>query len=113
MDRSQRDAFAQDGAVLIKGCLDTRQLARCRAAFDWAIDNPGPHASKMYKDTGQRSHVDNCNPLAKPRLDELVAALPLGRMFADLWGSANVWYFAEEVFLKEGGVGARTLWHQD
>ena len=113
MDRSPRQAFAEDGAVLMKGRLDADQVARCRAAFDWAIDNPGPHATKLYKNTGQRSHVDNCNPLAKPTLDALVASLPLGRMFAELWGSENVWYFAEEVFLKEGGVGARTLWHQD
>jgi ectoine hydroxylase-related dioxygenase (phytanoyl-CoA dioxygenase family) len=112
MNRSQRDAFAEDGAILVKGRLDQDQLAECRAAFDWAIDNPGPNVATGYKDT-QRSHVDNANPLAKPRLDDLVAFLPLGRMFAELWGSENVWYFAEEVFLKEGGVAPRTLWHQD
>ncbi len=113
MDEALRRAYREDGAVLMKGVLSTDQLAACRAAYDWAIENPGPHASKIYAETGQRSHVDNCNPLAKPRLDEMVAALPLGRMFADLWGSEHAWYFAEEVFLKEGGVGARTLWHQD
>ncbi|ATQ44054.1 phytanoyl-CoA dioxygenase family protein [Caulobacter mirabilis] len=113
MQDAVRKAFLEDGAVVIKGCLNEAQLAQCRAAFDWAVDNPGPHATKMYKDTGQRSHVDNCNPLAKPRLDELVASLPFGALFADIWGSANAWYFAEEIFLKEGGVGARTLWHQD
>jgi ectoine hydroxylase-related dioxygenase (phytanoyl-CoA dioxygenase family) len=113
MEEALRKAYREDGAVLVKGCLNPEQLARCRAAYDWAIENPGPHATQMYQGTGQRSHVDNCNPLAKPELDELVASLPLGRMFADLWGSEHAWYFAEEVFLKEGGVGARTLWHQD
>jgi ectoine hydroxylase-related dioxygenase (phytanoyl-CoA dioxygenase family) len=113
MEEALRKAYREDGAVLIKGCLGPDQLAQCRAAYDWAIANPGPHASKMYAGTGQRSHVDNCNPQAKPRLDDLVASLPLGRTFAELWGSEHAWYFAEEVFLKEGGVGARTLWHQD
>jgi ectoine hydroxylase-related dioxygenase (phytanoyl-CoA dioxygenase family) len=112
MTRSLRDAFAEDGAVLMKGCLDADQLAKCRAAFDWAVANPGPHVASAYKEK-QRSHVDNANPLAKPRLDAMVAELPLGRMFADLWGSRNVWYFAEEIFLKEGGRAPRTLWHQD
>lgn len=113
VEEALRKAYREDGAVLVKGALSPNQMAQCRAAFDWAIENPGPHVSQLYKDTGQRSHVDNSNPIAKPKLDELVASLPLGRMFADLWGSEHAWYFAEEVFLKEGGVGARTLWHQD
>jgi ectoine hydroxylase-related dioxygenase (phytanoyl-CoA dioxygenase family) len=113
MDEALRKAYREDGAVLVKGLLSPEQLAQCRAAYDWAIENPGPHVTQMYAETGQRSHVDNCNPLAKPQLDELVASLPLGRMFAELSGSEHAWYFAEEVFLKEGGVGARTLWHQD
>lgn len=113
MDEALRRAYREDGAVLMKGLLSPEQLAQCRAAFDWAVENPGPHASKMVGSSGQRSHVDNANPIAKPKLDELVASLPLGRMFADLWGAEHAWYFAEEVFLKEGGLGARTLWHQD
>jgi len=113
MDEALRKAYREDGAVLMKGLLSPEQLARCRAAFDWAVDNPGPHASEMVGSSGQRSHVDNSNPIAKPKLDEMVASLPLGAMFADLWGSKHAWYFAEEIFLKEGGIGARTLWHQD
>lgn len=113
MQESLREQFREDGAVLIKGCLNQEQLAQCREAFDWAIENPGPHATRMYGGTGQQSHVDNANPKAKARMDALVSSLPLGRLFADLWGSRNVWYFAEEVFLKEGAIGARTLWHQD
>lgn len=113
MQDSMRKAFHDDGAVLVKGCLNEEQLAHCRAAFDWAIANPGPYASRMYKGTEQQSHVDNSNPLAKARLDALMSSLPFGRLFADLWGSEHVWYFAEEVFLKTGGCGARTLWHQD
>lgn len=113
MEDAMRQRFLEDGAILIKGLLNREQLAQCREAYDWAVENPGPHASQMYGETGQRSHVDNANPVAKPRLDEMVAGLPLGRMFADLWGSEHAWYFAEEIFLKEGGVGARTLWHQD
>jgi len=113
VQESLRKQFREDGAVLIKGALNKAQLEQCRKAFDWAIDNPGPHATHLYGGTGQQSHVDNANPKAKMRMDELVSSLPLGRMFADLWGSENAWYFAEEVFLKEGAIGARTLWHQD
>src|SRR5262249_27158258 len=105
MQDSMRRAFLDDGAVLIKGVLTKEQLAQCRAAFDWAVENPGPNAFRIFDGTEQQSHNDNANPLAKARLDELVPSLPFGRLFADLWGSEHVWYFAEEVFLKAGGRG--------
>ncbi|QTD30678.1 phytanoyl-CoA dioxygenase family protein [Pseudomonas fluorescens] len=113
MQDSLRTAFFEDGAVLVKGLLDKDQLARCREAFDWAVENHSPHAFRMFDGTSQQSHVDNANPLAKDRLEELVASLPFGQLFASLWGSEHVWYFAEEIFLKTGGHGSRTLWHQD
>jgi ectoine hydroxylase-related dioxygenase (phytanoyl-CoA dioxygenase family) len=30
-----------------------------------------------------------------------------------LWGSGDVWYLGEQLFLKEGGQARRTPWHQD
>ncbi|MFD2646109.1 phytanoyl-CoA dioxygenase family protein [Pseudomonas japonica] len=113
MQDSLSKAFHEDGAVLVKGLLNQEQLARCEQAYDWALLNHGPHATRMFAGTTQQSHVDNANPLAKERLEALVAGLPLGELFARVWGSKNVWYFAEEVFLKAGGQGSRTLWHQD
>ncbi|WP_028923273.1 phytanoyl-CoA dioxygenase family protein [Pseudonocardia acaciae] len=113
MDESVRTTFRDDGAVLLKDCLDEGHLAACKEAFDWAVANPGPNASSMFEGTEQRSHVDNANPRAKHRLDELAAALPLGTLFAELWGSEHVWYFAEEIFLKQGGKAGRSPWHQD
>ena len=113
MNDTLREAFLNDGAVLLKNCLTREQLARCREAYDWAVENHGPHSYRIFAGTEQQTHNDNANPLAKAKLDELVASLPFGPLFADLWGSKHVWYFAEEVFLKAGGTGARTPWHQD
>ena len=113
MYESLRQSFQEDCAVLVKGVLNVDQLAQCRRAFDWAVENHGPNAVRLFAGTEQQSHNDNANPRARERLEALVGSLPLGRMFADLWGSEHVWYFAEEVFLKAGGRGARTPWHQD
>lgn len=113
MDVALRERFREDGAVLAEKCLDEGQLAMCRGAFDWAVENYGPSASVMFEGTEQRSHVDNANPKAKERLDELVTKLPFARIFSELWGSKHVWYFAEEVFLKAGGTSGRTTFHQD
>jgi ectoine hydroxylase-related dioxygenase (phytanoyl-CoA dioxygenase family) len=113
MDESVREAFRNDGAVLIRNCLDDEQLARCREAFDWAVEHHGPNAFRIFNGTEQETHNDNANPLAKDRLDALMPSLPFGRLFAELWGSEHVWYFAEEVFLKAGGRVGRSPWHQD
>lgn len=116
MEESVRKAYFNDGAVLLRNVLNAEQLAQCRELYDWIVANPGPNGHALYRgDQKQhvKSHVDNANPHAKERLDKLMPTLPLGRIFADLWGSKNAWYFAEEVFLKAGGEGTRTLWHQD
>lgn len=116
MNEADRRAFFEDGAVMMRGLLGHEDLMRCREAFDWIVEHPGPHAHALYRGEQKQhvtSHVDNANPHAKERLDTLVASLPFGRLFADLWGSRNVWYFAEEVFIKAGGEGTRTYWHQD
>lgn len=113
MDESVRQAFRNDGAVLIEDCLDEAQLAQCHEAFMWAVDNPGPYVFNRLDGTRLQTHIDNANPLAKDRLDELVSSLPFGELFADLWGSEHVWYFAEEIFLKQGGKSGRGPWHQD
>lgn len=113
MDTSLRKQFQEDGAVVIKNCLNPEQLAKCHEAFDWAVANPGPNAYQIFRGTEHQTHNDNSNPLAKDRLDALVATLPFGKIFSELWGSKHVWYFAEEVFLKAGGKSGRTPWHQD
>ncbi|MGW4336422.1 phytanoyl-CoA dioxygenase family protein [Rhodococcus koreensis] len=113
MDEAVRQAFRNDGAVLIEDYLDETQLRQCHEAFTWAVNNPGPYVFNRLDGTTLQTHIDNANPRAKNRLDDLVSSLPFGKLFADLWGSEHVWYFAEEIFLKEGGKSGRGPWHQD
>lgn len=113
MHSSLREQYMNDGAVIIRNCLNAGQLAACRNAFDWAVENHGPNAFRIFNGTEQETHNDNANPRAKERLDALMPSLPFGELFANLWGSKHVWSFAEEVFLKAGGKGGRTPWHQD
>ena len=113
MNSTTRKAFAEDGALLIEGFLNREQLARCRAAYDWCVENPGPMAVELFAGTEKETHNENANAGATEQLRELVSSIPFGELFADLWDSKHVWYFAEEVFLKKNGKGGRTPWHQD
>ena len=38
----------RDGAALIEGFLNSEQLARCKAVFDWCVENPGPSAVSLF-----------------------------------------------------------------
>ena len=113
MDAALRQQYREDGVVLVRNCLSAEQLAACREAYDWAVANPGPFAFQIFEGTQHQTHNDNSNPNAKERLDALVATLPFGRIFSELWGSEHVWFFAEEIFLKAGGKTGRSPWHQD
>jgi ectoine hydroxylase-related dioxygenase (phytanoyl-CoA dioxygenase family) len=108
-----RDTFHKDGAVLMEGVLDAGQLQACRVVFDWGFAHPGPGATGLFDGTEHRTHNDNANPNLLERCNALVRQLPFGKLFSTLWGSKHVWYFAEELFAKEGGKAGRSPWHQD
>ncbi len=110
---AQIEAFRNDGAVLFKDCLTDQQLADCYEAFKWNVENPGPFKFNRLDGTTLQTHIDNANPYSKEKLDNLVMSLPFAKIFKELWGSEHVWYFAEEVFLKQGGNSGRGPWHQD
>lgn len=109
----QIEAFRNDGAFLFKNCLTKEQLEACYEAFKWNVANPGPFNFRALEGTKLQTHIDNANPMAKEKLDALVKSLPFGKIFQELWGSEHVWYYAEEVFAKEGGKSGRGPWHQD
>jgi len=110
---AKRDAFHRDGAVLMEGVLDAEQMRACREVFDWGFAHPGPFATVLFDGTDHRTHNDNVNPHLTERCNALVRRLPFADLFAGLWGSKHVWYYAEELFAKEGGRAGRSPWHQD
>lgn len=113
MQESLRDRYREDGAVVIRNCLSEAQLAECRAVFDWGYAHPGPNATLLYRGTEHANHNDNANPNLVERCNALARSLPFGQILTELWDSEHVWYFAEELFAKEGGRVGRSPWHQD
>lgn len=108
-----RQTFHRDGAIVVRNCLTPQQLAACHEAFQWAVANPGPHLFRKLEGTRLQTHIDNANPNAKQKLDDLMEAMPFGKLYREIWESQHVWYYAEEIFAKEGGKSGRGPWHQD
>jgi ectoine hydroxylase-related dioxygenase (phytanoyl-CoA dioxygenase family) len=108
-----RETYARDGVVFLPRALDAAALADARAAYDWSLAHPGPGASRIPQSTSSTFYQDLYNPDCLTGYRAMLEASPIPVLVADLWGSPNVWFMYEQVFLKEGGDTRRTPWHQD
>jgi ectoine hydroxylase-related dioxygenase (phytanoyl-CoA dioxygenase family) len=111
--KDAREAYARDGVVRLPGALDAAELAAARAAYDWSLAHPGPGASRIRQATEATFYNDLFNPDCLTGYRAMLEASPIPALVADLWGSPDVWFMYEQVFLKEGGEARRTPWHQD
>ena len=110
-----REKFRADGVVRIKNALDGESMRLAEAAYNWSLEHPGPGAAQFQNrtTTSGKFYQDLANPNAMDAYRELLEKSPAGELVAKLWGTDNVWFFYEQVFLKEGGDTRRTPWHQD
>ena len=108
----QRAAFRDDGVVCVRGAFDAASLVLARSAFDWSLAHPSPAANRYAGGEGT-FYQDLANPQALPAYRRVIEDSPAADVVAALWGSADVWFMYEQVFLKEGGENRRTPWHQD
>jgi len=110
---SLKRQYEDDGVVLLEGALGPAALAEAAAAYEWSVANPGPGATKIKQATDATFHNDLYNPRCLEGYRAMLEASPLPALIAGIWGSDDVWFFYEQVFLKEGGETRRTPWHQD
>jgi ectoine hydroxylase-related dioxygenase (phytanoyl-CoA dioxygenase family) len=108
-----REAYARDGVVFLPRALSPQALAEAQAAYDWSLAHPGPLASQVPQANRSTFFQDLYNPDCLIGYRTMLQASPIPRVVADLWGSSDVWFMYEQVFLKEGGETRRTPWHQD
>lgn len=102
----------EDGVVCVRNALDGKSLSLAQAAFDWSLAHPSPAANRYAGGEGT-FYQDLANPKAAAAYRELIERSNAADIAAALWGSDDVWFMYEQVFLKEGGESRRTPWHQD
>jgi ectoine hydroxylase-related dioxygenase (phytanoyl-CoA dioxygenase family) len=111
--RSLAHRFREDGVVFLKGALNDRDLGLLRGVYDYEMAHPSPTANRAYPESGATFYIDTFNAANWPAFQEALDETPVADIVAALWGVPDVWFFYEQIFLKEGGDMRRTPWHQD
>ncbi len=106
--------FRENGVVYIENALDPKSMAMAEEAYQWSLAHPSPgSANFVTRDSAATFYQDLANPQALAPYRKLLEESPAADISAKLWGTSNVWFMYEQVFLKEGGESRRTPWHQD
>jgi len=112
---AQKKEFRDNGVVFIEHALDAEALRLAQAAFDWSLEHPSPMAANYPSkdDAAATFYQDLANPNAVAAYRHMLEDSPAADIAAAIWGTPDVWFMYEQVFLKQGGKSRRTPWHQD
>ena len=107
------DAFRRDGVTCIRQALNQDELDLAKQGFEWSLTNPTPSACTFYDSGISEFYQDLCHPRGALTYRALIENSPLADIAMQLWGSQDVWFLYEQVFVKQGDATRRTPWHQD
>ncbi len=117
--RSSGSDLAQTVSIrrrrLYRSALDRDSMAMAEESYNWSLAHPGPYASQFQGTPGSpdKFYQDLLNGKVLTGYRHLLESSNAADIVAELWDSPDVWFFYEQVFLKEGGESRRTPWHQD
>jgi ectoine hydroxylase-related dioxygenase (phytanoyl-CoA dioxygenase family) len=113
VSRQQIEAFAQDGAVLVKG-LFRDWVEDIRQGIERNMREPSAYASENLK-AGEagRFFDDYCNWTRIQEFETVIRRSAAADAAAALMQSKTVQMFHDHVLVKEAGTSKPTPWHQD
>ena len=107
-------AYARDGAVVLRGVLDARELARLEEGIEHNLANLSPLALVASEpDDPGRFVEDFCTWQDNPAYREILQHSALPHMAAQLMQSLEARLYHDHLLVKEPGTRQPTPWHQD
>jgi hypothetical protein len=108
-----RDAYVEDGVVMMPGALAEKDVVAIEAAYEWMLAHPTPATQRFYPDEPATFLQAAGYSVQVPEFVKMLRDTAVADIAAGLFGGGKVWYLGEQLFLKEGGAARRTPWHQD
>ena len=106
--------FQRDGAVVLRGVLQPREVERLAQGIEHNLAHPSPLAlvASQPDDPG-RFVEDFCTWQDNPAYREILFGSALPAVAAGLMGSRQVRLYHDHLLVKEAGTRQTTPWHQD
>ena len=106
--------FQRDGACLVRGLLDEREVARLAEGVERNLTEPSERALEGGGDgTSGRFFEDFRNWTRIAAYEQVLRSSRLGEVAAALMGSRTARLHHDHLLVKEPGTTIRTPWHQD
>jgi len=114
LPQEQIEAFARDGATVIRGLFTPSELALLTQGIDANLAQPSPRA-KVASSQGDPGWFieDFCNWQENAAYRRFIFGSALGEVGAQLMKSRAARLYHDHMLTKEPGTRARTPWHQD
>lgn len=113
IDDQAREAFAQLGAVCLRGVFND-WVDSLRAGIARNHDDPGPYFSEnVVGDEAGRFWDDYCNWRRIPEFHDFITESSAAELAARIMRSGTAQFFHDHVLVKEPNTPKPTPWHQD
>ena len=108
------DAYARDGAVVLRGALNANELQRLRVGIEHNLAHLSPLALVASEaDDPGRFVEDFCTWQNNPAYADILQRSALPHMAAQLMQSGTARLYHDHLLVKEAGTRQPTPWHQD
>jgi ectoine hydroxylase-related dioxygenase (phytanoyl-CoA dioxygenase family) len=112
LDQATIDAFARDGAVLLRGVF-TEWVETLRQGLDQVMTDPSPLERSVRLPGSAPFFQDLCNWRRIAAFRDFVEHSGAAALAASLMRSRQARFFHDHVLVKEPGTAVATPWHQD
>jgi Phytanoyl-CoA dioxygenase (PhyH) len=114
LSEAQIEEFQADGALVLRGLLEPREVALLRQGIDENLSHPSPRAkvASTREDPGWFIE-DFCSWQENDCYRRVIFESRLGEVGGRLMRSGSARLYHDHMLTKEPGTRARTPWHQD
>ncbi len=107
-------AYARDGVICLRACLDAGWVARAVAGLERQNAAPGPLSQVFPARRGSGAFLSHLHGWRHdPDIRAVALESPLPQAVAEIMGVAKLRLLYDQSFTKEPGADAPTPWHHD
>jgi ectoine hydroxylase-related dioxygenase (phytanoyl-CoA dioxygenase family) len=114
VDDAAIEAFARDGAVVVRGILSPAEIELLASGIEWALANPSDRAIVASgPDDPGRFVEDFIRWPEVSEIEEVALRSAIPQAAAALMDVMSTRFYHDHILVKEPGTTQRTPWHQD